>query len=67
MQKVTQALGRQSQTKRIETIISVNLLETIALLCSIIITTQLYTRDSSATLLLPLDQHHISDVVIRRL
>jgi len=46
-------------------------IELLVLLCSIII--QQYTlqytihRDSSAILLLPPDQHHISDVVIRSL
>ena len=54
MQKFREALGRQSQTERIETIISTDLLELPVLLCSIIM--QQYTlqctihRDSSVTL-----------------
>ena len=57
--------------RQIETIISTDLLQLLVLLCSVI--RQQYTlqctirRDSSASLPLPPDQHHISDVAIRRL
>jgi len=64
MQKVTEALGRRAKLREIETIIPIDLLELLVLLCSII--TQQYTLqctihgDNSATLTPSQDQHHIS-------
>jgi len=59
-----------AKLREIETIIPIDLLELLMLLWSIIM--QQYTlqctihRDSSATLPLPSEQHHISDMTIRR-
>ena len=64
-------MAGSAKLREIETIISTDLLELLVLLCSIII--QQYTlqctihRDSSATLPLPPDQHHISDVAVKNL
>jgi len=64
-------LENGAKLREIETIISTDPLELLVLICSIIM--QQYTlqctihRDSSATLPLPPDQHHISHVAISKL
>ena len=71
IKKLWWQLEDRAKLKEMETIISIDLLELLVLLCSIIM--QQYTlqctihKDSSANLPLPRDQHHISDVSTKRL